>query len=114
MTCPKNGGQGRLTEVATFRKSAVTEERVCEEFNTVHKNPITNRNIDLKFSEVINNLLTYSSKFPVARGTFLGRMDHDPDMVVLVADWTSAEEKDEFEPSKASHLFRCDNTVHSG
>lgn len=38
------------------------------------------------------------AKFPISRQNQSGIQEEDPEIFVLVADWTSAEEKDVFEP----------------
>jgi hypothetical protein len=41
-----------------------------------------------------------TSKFPISRQSLYGRKIDQQDISVLIADWTSAEEKDIFEPGK--------------
>jgi hypothetical protein len=38
------------------------------------------------------------STFPISRQSLSGTQIEDPGVFVMVADWTSAEEKDVFEP----------------
>lgn len=38
--------------------------------------------------------------FPISRQSALLEQFNDPEIAVLVADWTSAEEKDQFEPGE--------------
>ncbi|KAF2094704.1 hypothetical protein NA57DRAFT_60123 [Rhizodiscina lignyota] len=72
-------GPGRLTEVATFKRSAITTER---------------------YNEVFESIAGIIFKFPVSRQLLIGSKAGEADISVLVGDWTSAEEKDEFEPGE--------------
>lgn len=39
-------------------------------------------------------------KFPISSQNILGYQIEDSQIAVLIADWTSAEEKDKFEPGQ--------------
>ncbi len=41
--------------------------------------------------------------FPISRQSMYGSLVEDESMFLLLADWTSAEEKDKFEPGKGRH-----------
>lgn len=45
------------------------------------------------------------STFPISRRSILAMKIGDPGIAVLIADWTSAEEKDRFEPGKLTVLW---------
>jgi hypothetical protein len=40
------------------------------------------------------------AEFPISRKSILANQIEDPDIRVLIADWTSAQEKDVFEPGE--------------
>lgn len=70
-------GKGRLLEIASFRKSKLDQSR---------------------FDQVFSDCMKISSKFPISRQSLYGDQTEDPEIIVLVADWTSADDKDIFEP----------------
>jgi hypothetical protein len=39
-----------------------------------------------------------ASAFPISRQSLAGAQKDDPEIIFMIADWTSAAEKDEFEP----------------
>ncbi len=49
--------------------------------------------------------MAITSKFPIARQNALGTQVEDSTIAVLFADWTSAEEKDIFEPGSSFSLL---------
>ncbi|CAK7201578.1 hypothetical protein SEUCBS139899_004284 [Sporothrix eucalyptigena] len=77
ITYPAVDGPGRLTEICTFRKSAISKE----EFDTV-------------YAEITKAV----AQFPISRQGILATQTNDRQVVAMVADWTSAAEKDAFEP----------------
>jgi hypothetical protein len=68
---------GRLLEIASFRKAKIDQSR---------------------FDKVFTDCIKVSSRFPISRQSLYGDQVQDPEIIVLVADWTSAEDKDKFEP----------------
>jgi hypothetical protein len=72
---------GRLLEIASFRKAKIDQSR---------------------FDKVFTDCMKVSSKFPISRQSLYGDQVQDPDIIVLVADWTSAEDKDKFEPGMSA------------
>ncbi|KAH8757055.1 hypothetical protein BGZ57DRAFT_908863 [Hyaloscypha finlandica] len=76
---PAVSGPGRLLEICSFRRSSIPESR---------------------YDEVFNGITAKSSQFPISRQTLSGRKTskEERDITVLIADWTSAQEKDIFEP----------------
>ncbi|PMD60992.1 uncharacterized protein K444DRAFT_612260 [Hyaloscypha bicolor E] len=79
ITYPAVSGPGRLLEICSFRRSSIPESR---------------------YDEVFNGITAKTSQFPIARQTLSGRKasKEERDITVLIADWTSADEKDIFEP----------------
>lgn len=75
---PKVDGPGRLLEIATFRRSQIP---------------------DSKFKETFDTVMRISSQLPILRQILVGGMSSGERMSVIIADWTSAEEKDVVEPS---------------
>ena len=88
---PKVDGPGRLTELCTFRKSSIDPK---------------------EWDEIFNDTIGISLTFPIARQSSYASQIEDPQIAVLIADWTSAEEKDVFEPSRTtqSGIERCTRT----
>jgi hypothetical protein len=81
-TWPQSSSDGgRLLEIASFRKAKIDQER---------------------FDKVFTDCMKVSSQFPISRQSLYGDQVQDPEIIVLVADWTSAEDKDEFEPGTPS------------
>ncbi|KAK5189619.1 hypothetical protein LTR99_006152 [Exophiala xenobiotica] len=72
---PAVRGPGRLLEICSFRKSEIPES---------------------KFQEIFRGLMQKISTFDVARQNSYGTKEEDKRQAVLVADWTSAEDKDVF------------------
>ncbi|CAK7237600.1 hypothetical protein SBRCBS47491_010037 [Sporothrix bragantina] len=79
ITYPVVDGPGRLSEICTFRKSAISQE----EFDSI-------------YGEITKSV----AKFPISRQGILAVQTHDRQVVAMVADWTSAAEKDVFEPGE--------------
>lgn len=44
--------------------------------------------------------------FPISRQNLVGFQREDAQIAVLIADWTSAEEKDKFEPGTGSRNYK--------
>lgn len=82
---PKQDGPGRLLELCTFRKSSLP---------------------DKEWNEIFYDTTGISLTFPISRQSLYASQIEDPQIAVLIADWTSAEEKDIFEPSKLRLLKR--------
>ncbi|KAJ9611498.1 hypothetical protein H2200_004682 [Cladophialophora chaetospira] len=82
---PSSGGKGRLTEIASFRRSQIPDSR---------------------FQEVLADIMGKVARFPIANQNLYGHQVENPEVFVLVADWTSAEEKDVFEPD-----FQCHHVI---
>ncbi|KEZ39849.1 hypothetical protein SAPIO_CDS8787 [Scedosporium apiospermum] len=76
---PKQDGPGRLLELCTFRKSSLP---------------------DKEWNEIFYDTTGISLTFPISRQSLYASQIEDPQIAVLIADWTSAEEKDIFEPSE--------------
>ncbi|PMD13436.1 hypothetical protein NA56DRAFT_755743 [Hyaloscypha hepaticicola] len=76
---PSQNGPGRLLELCSFRRSKISESR---------------------YDEVFDGITVITSTFPISRQSLYGRKIDQPDISVLIADWTSAEEKDVFEPGE--------------
>ncbi|KAK5308873.1 hypothetical protein LTR93_012337 [Exophiala xenobiotica] len=75
-TYPNMDGPGRLTEICTFRKSSLS---------------------DPEFDEVLDGMLAKTKRFPIWRHSLVGPMVEEERKLVLLSDWTSAEEKALFE-----------------
>ncbi|OQU94915.1 hypothetical protein CLAIMM_01197 [Cladophialophora immunda] len=76
---PAISGPGRLLEICSFRKSDILES---------------------KFQEIFSGLMQKISTFGIARQNSFGTKEGDERQAVLVADWTSAEDKDVFATSE--------------
>ena len=50
--------------------------------------------------------------FPIARQNIIGRQAEDEGIAVLIADWTSAAEKDEFEPGLSTLKMSATVMIH--
>jgi hypothetical protein len=72
-------GPGRLIEVASFQKSSIPAS---------------------KYDSVFDSCMKKVATYPIARQGLFGLMSHDSRMQVMLMDWTSAAEKDEFEPGE--------------
>ncbi|CAK7229749.1 hypothetical protein SCUCBS95973_007333 [Sporothrix curviconia] len=79
ITYPVVDGPGRLSEICTFRKAAIPKE---------------------EFDATYDQITSTVAKFPISRQGTLALQTHDREVVVMVADWTSAAEKDAFEPGE--------------
>lgn len=97
---PKVDGPGRLLELCSFHRSKITEERVSDELPTLFIILI----VWEKYDKVFNEISEITSKFPISRQSLTGKKQSTEQlMTVLIADWTSAEEKDLFEPGMISY-----------
>ncbi|OCL13542.1 hypothetical protein AOQ84DRAFT_414431 [Glonium stellatum] len=79
-------GPGRLLEIATFRRSQIP---------------------DSKFKETFDTVMRISSQLPILRQILVGGMSSGERMSVIIADWTSAEEKDVVEPTEAYQVVKA-------
>lgn len=55
-----------------------------------------------QFYETLDTIMETMGDFPISRQNLLGFQGEDSQIAVLIADWTSAEEKDKFEPGKSN------------
>lgn len=53
-----------------------------------------------QFYKTLDAVMEATSGFPISRQNLVGFQREDAQIAVLIADWTSAEEKDKFEPGK--------------
>jgi hypothetical protein len=60
-----------------------------------------------KFQEIFSGLMQKVSTFGVALQNSYGTKEGDERQAVLVADWTSAEDKDVFATSRSSQSCVC-------
>ena len=56
-------------------------------------------------SDVFAGIMKKVGDFPISRHNVIGTQQEDRQIAVLVADWTSAEEKDKFEPGQLSKKY---------
>ncbi|KAH8888057.1 hypothetical protein GQ53DRAFT_767958 [Thozetella sp. PMI_491] len=76
---PNDNSSGRLTEICSFRKSGISSS---------------------EFDEIFAGITKTVADFPISRQNIVGSQMEDPEICVLIADWTSAAEKDVFEPGE--------------
>jgi hypothetical protein len=107
---PKVDGPGRLTEICSFRRSGISTERVGKSTIVLCILPME-MNLQswlttytlLQYDEVFNGIQNITSQFPISRQSLVGTMKDDESMSTLIVDWTSAEEKDVFEPGMMAY-----------
>jgi hypothetical protein len=67
----------------------------------------------LKFKEVFDGAMNITRTFPISRQVLSGRLVEDDSKSILVADWTSAEEKDVFEPGTYQEIVSSRDLANS-
>ncbi|KIW64070.1 hypothetical protein PV04_09028 [Phialophora macrospora] len=83
---PAAEGPGRFTEVASFRKSDVPAE---------------------EFSTRVDSILKDTAQFPIYRQILKGTQKDDENTILMVFDWTSAEEKEAFKNDPAMDAVKA-------